>query len=107
MQKGKSAEIANRDTLGMYDENARDAGKECVEMLDGNVRDVGQESREMLNGTARGIVMPDSVPASVAIKNVSGNVKRTVRGMLIESASKVRWKLRRTLQRLPSSTTSF
>ena len=76
-------------------------------MLDGDVRDVGQESREMLNGTARGIVMPDSVPASVIIKNVLGNVKETVRGMLIESASKVRWILRRTLQRLPSPTTSF
>ena len=71
------------------------------------MRDVGQEFREMLNGTALGIVMPDFVPASVIIKNVSGNVKGTVRGMLIESASKVRWKLRRTLQRLPSSTTSF
>ena len=33
----------------------------------------------MLNGTARGIVMPDSVPASVEIKNVSGNVKGIVR----------------------------
>lgn len=53
-------------------------------MLDGNVRDVGQEFREMLNGTACGIVMPDSVPASVIIKNVLGNVKGTVRGMLIE-----------------------
>ena len=107
MQKGKSAEIAKRDARRMYDENARDSGKECAEILDENVRDVGQESREMLNGTALGIVMPDSVPGLVAIKNVSGNVKRTVRGMLIESASKVRWKLRRTLQRLPSSTTSF
>lgn len=48
-------------------------------MLDENVRDVGQESRGMLNGTALGIVMPDFVPALVAIKNVSGNVKGTVR----------------------------
>ena len=53
-------------------------------MLDENVRDVGRVSREMLNGTARGIVMPDFVPALVAIKNVLGNVKGTVRGMLIE-----------------------
>ena len=76
-------------------------------MLDGDVRDVGQESREMLNGSARGIVMPDFVPASVIIKNVSGNVKGTVRGMLIESASKVRWKLRRELCYLLFPTTSF
>ena len=107
MRKGNSAEFAKRDARRMYDENARDSGKECTEMLDGNERDVGRESREMLNGTALGIVMPDFVPALVAIKNVSGNVKGTVRGMLIESANKVRWKLRRTLQRLPSSTTSF
>ena len=39
----------------------------------------------MLNGTARGIVMPDFVPALVAIKNVSGNVKRTVRRELVET----------------------
>ena len=43
------------------------------------MRDVGRESRGMLNGTALGIVMPDFVPALVAIKNVSGNVKGTVR----------------------------
>lgn len=107
MQKGNSAEIAKRDARRMYDENARGSGKECAEMQDGDVRDVGQESREMLNGTACGIVMPDSVPGLVAIKNVSGNVKRTVRGMLIESASKVRWILRRELCCLLFPTTSF
>ena len=79
MRKGKSAEIAKRDARRMYDENARDAEKECADILDENVRDVGQESRGMLNGTACGIVMPDSVPASVIIKNVLGNVKGTVR----------------------------
>ena len=79
MQKGNSAEIAKRDARRMFDESARDAGKECAEILDENVRDVGQECRGMLNGTACGIVMPDSVPASVIIKNVLGNVKGTVR----------------------------
>lgn len=33
----------------------------------------------MLIGSACGIVMPDFVPASVEIKNVSGNIKGTVR----------------------------
>lgn len=105
--KEKALSLLNEMRGECWTRVPRDAGKECAEILDENVRDVGRESRGMLNGTARGIVMPDSVPASVIIKNVLGNVKGTVRETLIESASKVRWILRRTLQRLPSPTTSF
>ena len=54
------------------------ARRKCAGCWTRMLRDV-KKCCNVLIGSACGIVMPDSVPASVIIKNVLGNVKGTVR----------------------------
>lgn len=68
--------------------SAEFAKRDARRMYDENARDSGKECVEILDENVR-------------------DVGQESRGMLIGSASKVRWILRRTLQRPPSPTTSF